>query len=155
MASSWLLDETKHLQQLPNVDFVTFDQCMTGQIARKPTSLLCIHAGTIKTAITNLPNAGRCNHGFRAHRELLGRNEDGTWRTAEAKTYPSDMCRLLATALLLAIRDRWGPTPQSQGWHLPDTCARFYVPLDPYLDFHRSTDCMAHRHLRPEHHPSP
>ena len=105
VASSWLLDETKHLQQQPGVDLVTFDQCMTGQIARKPTSLLCINAPTIKTAITNLPNRGRCNHGFGAHQALLGRNDDGTWRSAEAKTYPSDMCRLLATALLLAISD--------------------------------------------------
>ena len=64
---------------------------MTGQISRKPTSLLCIHAPTIKTAITNLPNQGRCNHGYGAHQALLGQNGDGTWRSAEAKTYPSDM----------------------------------------------------------------
>ena len=63
VASSWLLEETKHLQQQPDVDLVTFDQCMTGQTARKPTSLLCIHAPQSRSGITQLPNLGRCNHG--------------------------------------------------------------------------------------------
>ena len=128
---------------------------MLGQISRKPTSLLCIHAPTIKTAITSLPNQGRCNHGYAAHPALLGQNEDGTWKSAAAKTYPSDMCRLLATALLQAIDDRWGQGADQTGWQLPDDYAHFYVPLDPYKEFHRSTDCMAHRHLRPQHHLSP
>ena len=65
------------------------------------------------------------------------------------------MCRLLATALLEAIDDRWGPTGDQHGGQLPDDYAHFYVPLDPHKEFHRSTDCMAHRHLRPEHHPTP
>ena len=155
VASSWLLDETRHLLARPGVDLVTFDQCMTGQISRKPTSLMCVHAPTVRDVITSLPNRGRCNHGFGAHDALLGQNEDGTWRSAAAKTYPSDMCRRLATALLRAIADRWTQHGGLTGWHLPDDYAQFYVPLDPYKEFHRSTDCMAHRHLRPEHQLSP
>ena len=128
---------------------------MTGQIARMPTSLLCIHAPQIRTAIDNLPNKGKCNHGFGAHPPLLGRNADGTWKSAAANTYPSDMYRLIATALLQAINDRWGPDHSLSGWQLPDNHAQFYTPLDPYKEFHCSTDCIAHRHLRPEHQLSP
>ena len=150
--SSWLLDETMHLRQQPSVDLVTFDQCMTGQISRKPTSLLCIHIHHIRLAVDSLPNQGRCNHGWAAHPPLLGRNADGTWKSAAAKTYPSDMCRMIAVAMQAAIDSRWGPDYATSGWQLPDEYATFYTPLDPYVDFHRSTDCMAHRHLRPDHH---
>ena len=151
VASSWLLPEVQNLTHLPNADLVTFDQCMVGQIARKPTSLLCLHVPHIGQALRALPNAGRCNHGFAAHPPLLGRNPDGTWKSAAAKTYPPGMCQLLANAFHQAIDLRWSPGYTSDAWLLPDCYAAFYTPLDPYVGFHRSTDCMYHRHLRPDH----
>ena len=90
-ASSWLLPEIQHISTLPDVTIVHLDQCMLGQIAVKPTTLFCVRAEHTATLINQVPNACRCNHhaGYHQPDELLGRNEDGTWKTAKAKTYPS------------------------------------------------------------------
>ena len=97
-----------------------------------------------------MPNQCKCNHGYRYHRALTGRNEDGTWRSAKAKTYPSQMCRLLADATHDAIQQRWRQPRTDDQWNLPDEYSDFFIQLDPYLDFKRSTDCMTNRHLPPQ-----
>ena len=149
--SSWLLPELRHVQNLPTVTMVHFHQCMLGQISVKPTTLLCVNAAHTATLISQVPNHCQCNHpdGYHKHGELMGRNEDGTWRTAKAKTYPSDMCRLLARALHHAVEQRWPHVIDHDEWHLDRDYIDFFIPLDPYYDFARSTDCMAHRHLLP------
>ena len=59
------------------------------------------------------------------------------------------MCRLISHALHAAIDSRWAPDYTTDQWQLPEEYINFYTPLDPFIDFQRSTDCMAHRHLRP------
>ena len=68
----------------------------------------------------------------------------------QGENLPTRMCELLAAATHDAIQHRWTQTRQQEEWALPDEYHDFYIPLDPYLDFQRSTDCMTHRHLRPE-----
>ena len=127
-----------------------FHQCMLGQISIKPTTLLCVCMPQVQTRINLVTNRCQCNHGFAYHRALTGRNEDGTWRSAKAKTYPSRMCQLLAAAAHDAIQQRWTQNRHGEEWSLPVEYQDFFIPLDPYLDFQRSTDCMIHRHLRPQ-----
>ena len=117
------------------------------------TDHLCIYAEHIATLINQVPNRCRCNHyaGYHDPEELLGRNPDGTWKTSKAKTYPSDMCRLLARALHHAIDRRWPQVINDDEWHLDREFIDFFIPLDPYYDFYRSTDCMTHRDLLPRH----
>ena len=116
----------------------------------KPTTLLCVCMPQVLTRIQATPNQCKCKHGYLYHRALTGRSDDGTWRSAKAKTYPSQMCQLLAESTHDAIRQRWTQTRTDEEWHLPDEYSDFFIPLDPYLDFKRSTDCMPHRHLRPQ-----
>ena len=150
VASSWLLPELLHLQQSNDVTMVHFHQCMLGQISIKPTTLLCVCMPQVQTRIQAITNQCQCNHGYQFHRALTGRNDDGTWRSAKAKTYPSQMCKLLAESTHDALRQRWTQPRSDDQWNLPEEYSDFFIPLDPYLDFHRSTDCMTHRHLRPQ-----
>ena len=117
----------------------------------KPTTLLCVCADHITILLNEVPNGCRCNHyqGYHQKDELMGRNEDGTWKTAKAKTYPSDMCRLLARPLHPAVDQRWGKHPSSGERTLQEDYNDFFIPLDPYYDFQRSTDCMHHRRRPP------
>ena len=138
---------------LPEVNMVHMHQCMLGQISIKPTTLLCVCAPHTATLVNQVPNRCKCNHpsGYHEPDELLGRNPDGTWRTARAKAYPSDMCRLLARAMHHAIEQCWPHVITDDDWQLDDAYIDFFIPQDPYYDFHRSTDCMTHRHLVPRH----
>ena len=130
---------------------IHLDQCTLGQIPVKRATLLRICALQTATLINEVPNLRWCNRprGHRKTDELLGRSPDGTWKTAKANTYPSDMCKLLARALHQATEARWSSHDPPQEWSLPDEYVDFFIPLDPYYDFQRSTDCMHLRHLRP------
>eukprot|EP00959_Pyramimonas_sp_CCMP1952_P141778 2967344-Pyramimonas_sp.AAC.1 len=57
---------------------------MIERLACTPTSLLGIGAPGLPIRIIAKPSACMCYHGPGAHPSLLGRNEDGTWRSAVA-----------------------------------------------------------------------
>ena len=48
-----------------------------------------------------------------------------------------------------ATEARWGNEQPPDAWSLPEEYIDFFIPFDPYYDFQRGTDCMYHRHLRP------
>ena len=84
------------------------------------------------------PHRGRCQH--RAHAQVLeGRNEEGGWNTAAAKTYPP-FCRFLAESIFVSIQGQFvgseGPPPSE----LEESVAPFFVPLDPFYEFQRGRD---------------
>ena len=78
---------------------------MLGQVSVKPATLFCVCADHITTLLNEMPNGCRCNRyqGYHEADELMGRTADGTWKTAKANTYQSDMRRLLARALYHAV----------------------------------------------------
>ena len=131
--SSWLLPEIQRIMELREVTMVHFHQCMLGQVSVKPTTLLCVCAEHTTNLINVVPNGCRCNHprGYDETDELMGRNADGTWKTAKAKTYPSDMCRLRARSLHQATEARWGDEHLPDEWSLPDEYTDFFITLDP------------------------
>ena len=69
---------------------------MVGAPSVKLTKLLSVHLPELELRVGQLPSGGTCCH--RRHEAVLkGRGPNG-FRTAPAKVYPSDMCRLLALA---------------------------------------------------------
>ena len=63
---------------------------------------------------------------------------------------PSSMCRILAAAILSDVHATF---PAAHGdlddWTLHAWATPFFVPLDPYMQFTFSSDCMAHGVRRP------
>ena len=87
------------LGEHPAVSFCSLDQCTQQQIARKPTTLLLLRMPWIATALRTKGRGGRCNHAG-GHPPLLGKNPDGTFKTAPAKVYTPAMCAVLAQGFL-------------------------------------------------------
>eukprot|EP00959_Pyramimonas_sp_CCMP1952_P394148 8258727-Pyramimonas_sp.AAC.1 len=99
-ANCLLLPEMTNLTGVDGVGLITFDQCMTGQTAARPTTLLAIPVPEVRRTITLLPNHGRCNHGTGYHCRSTGRSNDGSGERATARTHTTEMCRLLAHAIM-------------------------------------------------------
>ena len=108
---------------------------MCGAVSQKPTHLLHVHSN-VHHLVDALPNHGLCDRSHQ-HVSLIGRDADGGFLTGPSKQYPSDMNLLLATsavdaALIASVEP--GP-PDFEGFD--DTLlARFFVPLDSYLEDH-------------------
>ena len=128
---------------------VYLDQCRFGAKSMKPTMLLtanaelmwdfslvsgprpwCIqHFGNIKHAIV-------CNCCGGHEVVLTGRNEDGSYKTAAAKTYPPGMCECLGNTVVN------NPKCKSVGhfgfWNSQDPevheLLEYYFPLDPFSE---------------------
>ena len=110
---------------------------MLGQVSIKPTTLPCVCAPQVETPINSEPNRCRCNHPAGHHKanELLGRNADGTWKTAQANAYSPEMCRHLARTLHQSAESRWSNDQPPDAWPLPEEYVELFIPLDPYYDF--------------------
>ena len=86
-----------------------------------------------------MPNKCICGH--KTHEQvLIGQADDGTYKTAPAKTYPPNMCMLIADAIDQCIRSRM-PLATSELPCWPEDLTRFYQPLDPYILRHLGMDC--------------
>jgi hypothetical protein len=108
------------LDAFPTGQIVTFDQCMKGCVAQKRTDI----AGCLE----GLGSFGvLCKHGYK-HESFSGVNPDGSFRTKQLETYPSQMCHDLA---LLYVRAFLHLRVSAQAEHpfLP-----FHnVPVKPYF----------------------
>ena len=149
--SSWLLPELQHLSGLPGVDVVQLDQCTAGAPWRKPTTLLAVNLPSLRLQVAALPGGGRCSPALgHVHQSLVGKAEDGTWRTAPAKTYPQGLCALLARSFHEHVA---GALPHFFGFSPADVdiepeLAHLSVPIDfydPQSWVARGHDCAAMR----------
>jgi hypothetical protein len=43
------------------------------------------------------PLPKQCPHGANAHKALVGKNQDGNWKTAPSATYPPELCKWIAS----------------------------------------------------------
>jgi len=72
---------------------------------------------------------------------LRGVNSEGKFRTAPAKEYPAEICKLIASAMhdfvVLYLSSGTCYIPKEED-ELGQKLAKFYMPLDPYLDAHQS-----------------
>jgi len=76
----------------------SFDQCIYGLNATKPTSLLLLRLSTFHDITATKGRRGRCDHPD-GHQPLRGIQSDGSFATAKAKIYPPAMNRAIATAV--------------------------------------------------------
>ena len=140
-SSIWHLPVTKALGASPAVDHFEFDQCMVGQVGRAPTHFMAVRLPLLRKALCAGPRGGRCTHGPRAHRALMGLAADGSWRTAPKKTYPPALCACLAASVVHAAHEARGCewqdfeefSLQEAVELLPAGFSACWAPLDPYF----------------------
>jgi len=135
--SIWRSSFIEHFKQHMRADLVNFDQCATGADSKKPTCLMSINLPSLRTVFRSLPCQGFCGHGRKGHKATLkGLAEDGTWRTAPAKQYPSGMCSAISDAVLDFILQRVNQHEPGDRQEIPLKVSPFYTPLDPYCAEH-------------------
>lgn len=88
--SIWCLEAVRLLSKLSCVQVATFDQCLWGCRAKKPTSFLLLRMTPLFRHLRSRGRWGRCNH-FYKHVILKGRNFTGDFQTAIAKVYPEQL----------------------------------------------------------------
>ena len=98
-ASIWSSRAVRLLRRLDCAQVVTFDQCIYGCVARKPTSLLLIRLPCLVADIQSRGLSGRCAHRRGWHLPLCGRDEIGAFRTSVAKVYPAGLNRAVSDAV--------------------------------------------------------
>jgi len=159
--SIWRSSFIRHLKDHCQADMLDFDQCTAGADSRKPTCLMSVHLPQLRVAFRALPGRGFCTHGRKPHKATLkGLAEDGTWRTAPAKQYPSTMCRTISTAVTEYVIAKVRQDHTGDHCNLPKDTCNFYTPLDPYnpdqvigaygLDFATSKQARTGRKTRPK-----
>jgi len=135
--SIWRSTFVKHLQRNIDADLVDFDQCSAGAESKKPTCLMAVNLPQLRSALRSLPGQGFCAHGRKGHKAVLkGLAEDGTWRTAPAKQYPSGMCNAVSDAVLAFVQNSVNHNSPGDRLDLPSNVSPFYTPLDPYCAEH-------------------
>lgn len=117
-SSTWSSKMVRWIKRLHCAQLITFDQCLMGCEARKPTTLLLIRMRSLREEILSLGNGGRCNHDAGQHRILKGKDTDGMFNTAVAKVYPPKLNSAIARAVYRSVseyehlRERVEPLPQ-------------------------------------------
>ena len=98
-ASIWRVPLVQQMLALPEIEPCPFDQCVTGQVSVKPTTLMLVRLPEVKSALLTLGHGGRCHHGAGAHTASCGKDERGKWRTAQLKVYTPHLCSVLANGI--------------------------------------------------------
>ena len=98
-ASIWASPQARLCRTLNCFSAVSFDQCIVGSIAKKPTTLQLLRLDSFRHEILATGNWGRCHHIAGTHEQLQGRTEDGEFRTAVGKIYPAGLNQFLGRAV--------------------------------------------------------
>ena len=104
-ASVWTLQAMRTLARLECVQICSFDQCVYGLDATKPTTLWLLRLSTFKDVTFTRGLRGRCPHRHQ-HVPLQGIRQDGSFSTARAKVYPEAMNRAIAVAISWFLTER-------------------------------------------------
>lgn len=99
------LQALRTLARLECFQLCSFDQCMYGLCATKPTTLSLLRLSTFKDVTLSKGLRGRCSHRAK-HKPLQGIQQDGSFATARAKIYPVAMNRALAIAVSRFLTER-------------------------------------------------
>ena len=100
--------------KLPSAVIHRIEQWLFGAVGVKPTFLRAINLGPPVVVGRELLY-GAETWRTRPQQGLKGRGNDGRFRTARAKEYPSALCRSMVVALLRGLRYRW----KAEGTHKP------------------------------------
>ena len=137
-SSVWMLHAIRVLSRLACFQVCSFDQCIYGLCATKPTTMLLLRLSTFMDITLTKGNRGRCSH-ISGHQPLRGIQSNGSFQTAKAKVYPADMNRVIATAVSQFLTDR----QFKSDWHrLPDdlqelNCTEYTDDNVIQPDYHR------------------
>ena len=127
--SIWMWRILAWLQRLSCVQLTTFDQCVHGCQAKKPTTILTARLPHFQRLIRQRGHQGRCNHPG-GHERLIGTDEHGVFKTQKAKIYPA----LLNFDLACSIREHLKATTTGLCAQEPDFLEDMQchetVPLD-------------------------
>ena len=95
--SIWILEQVRRLQAILNVHSHHLQHCKFVGATRKPTRFMTVNMQQSLTAdlkkVERPRNPTRC---------LVGKNADGSWKTVQAKEYPSAMSAGIAGAMVRA-----------------------------------------------------
>ena len=128
---------------------IRVDQCMLGAASVKPTQFLAIQCPSFPALVNCVPFRARCS-GAHRRKILEGRTQDGRWTTTGAKEYPPGLCRLLAASFFFfAEVDRLEVMCEQGRSSIQEGFARFYVPLDPYMERTVGADFAGFNRLGP------
>ena len=106
-ASSWDLPEAAELLCQKGVRTFAIFQCEFSAPSSKPTRFMTtldpLEVGY--HGLYQLDAQGRylgplpkqCPHGANAHKTLVGKDQDGNWKTAPSATYPPELCKWIAS----------------------------------------------------------
>eukprot|EP00959_Pyramimonas_sp_CCMP1952_P344952 7224507-Pyramimonas_sp.AAC.1 len=130
-ASCWLRPEVANMVGLDGEGLTTFDQCMTGHAAMRPTTSFTMQVPEFRRTVIVLPDKGRSNHSSEQNRSSTGQSNRGSGQKCSEKTHAAEMCRLLACAIKDATYRRWMQPRDRQDWDLESDRMSLYVPLDP------------------------
>eukprot|EP00438_Fugacium_kawagutii_P029176 Skav214795 [mRNA] locus=scaffold3850:80671:90559:+ [translate_table: standard] len=98
-ASIWITEPSRLLRGLACFQAVSYDQCVYGAVAIKPTTLLLLRMPSFRIQTLCAGRMGRCHHGRAAHEGLAGLQDDGAFKTSRCKVYPEAMNRALSRAI--------------------------------------------------------
>ena len=98
-ASIWSSKQARWIKTLACCSVVSFDQCIVGAPAKKPTTLLLLRLDSLRHELLCTGHAGRCPHRAGAHEKLQGRTDQGVFRTAVGKVYPPGLNKAIGRAV--------------------------------------------------------
>jgi len=98
-ASIWATLQARLCKTMHCSSVVSFDQCVVGSCAKKPTTILLLRLDSFRHEMLRSGLGGRCHHAKGAHERLQGRNERGEFRTAVGKVYPPGLNEALGRAI--------------------------------------------------------
>ena len=120
--SMWGTSEFADFAQMVEMETVSFPQCALGQAAKKETTLgFTPKVGAVRSRFEGL----RCTH--RKHASLEGKDEKGVFKTRAAQSYPAEMCKQLAQAIIESLDDDDDCISLAQPY-MPDTEDAAAVP---------------------------
>ena len=124
------------MARLQCCQITTFDQCVFGLEALKPTTLLLLRLQTFAEIVQSKGHRGRCSHPG-GHRPLCGRKADGEFNTAGARIYP----RAMNLAIALAVSG-----------FLSDLQVKGLDPISTQLEELNSTEVVTPQTVQPDYH---
>lgn len=104
-ASIWSSRPARLCKTLNCFSVISFDQCVVGSPAKKPTTILLLRLDSFRHELLCTGHGGRCHHRKGAHEQLQGRDETGVFRTAVGKIYPAGLNQALGRAVCRYVEE--------------------------------------------------
>ena len=98
------------LKTIEAVGVTSFDQCIFGCIARKPTTIIHLRLPMLRHTILRAGHMERCCHHATCHEALAGRDSEGAFKTSRGKIYPRGLNQALASAVIDFVQHTFAPS---------------------------------------------